>query len=171
METTKNKFQRNANEKVRVHSEAMQKMKAQVPVLGGALDLLTNKYVLMGGAVAVAGGIIAKSVGVANDWDKKMAQLNVTAQLNREQLGQLSDKFESIGGRIPVAVENISLAFNKILSSGLSMQTSLKALEPTLLASKAGFVDVELAAKGCARPFFKRRSLPRNGAINIPLPS
>lgn len=112
--------------------------------------LLTNPYTL-GTAAAVGFGVAAvdayKKYGSFN---QEMSKFNVTAQLSKSELSELEDQMIRIGasGKVPVQTLNdIPIALNKIVSAGQDVPTALKTLEPTLLAAKAGFTDIDIVAK------------------------
>lgn len=115
----------------------------QFPALGGAINLLSNPYVALGAAVATVG---AASYKLASDWEKGMAKVNVTAQLSKNALANVSDQVLSIAGRSSSEFSKVPEAFNRIISAGQDVPTALKTLEPTLMAAKAGFADVETTA-------------------------
>lgn len=92
------------------------------------------------------GGAIKNAASLAMDWQKDMAQINVTAGLSNEELSQMSDQMLAIGARNAAPLEEVPQAFNKIISAGLNADQALAALEPTLKAAKAGFVDIETVA-------------------------
>lgn len=126
--------------------KAFDAIKEQVPGVGNAIGMLTNPYVLATVAVLALGTAYYKSVTMANDWQKGMAKINVTAQMSQKELGGLSNKLLEIGQQNVAPIEEIPDAFNQIISAGLDVNTSLKVLEPTLRAAKAGFTDVKTVA-------------------------
>ena len=99
---------------------------------------------LMAGTAIV--GFMGKSTQMANDWHTKMAEINVTAGLTKTELGGLSDKLLEVGARNVAPLDEVPKAFNRIISAGLDVKTSLDALEPTMRAAKAGFTDIETVA-------------------------
>jgi len=118
----------------------------RVPGVSGALGMLANPYVLITAAVLAAGMAMVKFTGMANDWRVGLAEVNVTAGMTQTELDGLSTKLLEIGGRNVAPLEEVPKAFNRIISAGLDVNTSLQALEPTLRAAKAGFADVETTA-------------------------
>lgn len=118
----------------------------QIPVLGGALDMFSNKWVLMGAATAGLMAGLGKATAMASDWHKQMAEINVTAGLSKDQLQGLSDKLLDIGTKNVAPLEEVLQAFSRIISAGLDVNQSMQALEPTLRAAKAGFTDIETVA-------------------------
>jgi TP901 family phage tail tape measure protein len=128
------------------HIKTFQSMKDEVPGLGRALELVTNPYVLLTASVIALGTAYYKAASFAVDWEGKMAHANVTAQLSKTELAKLSKTLEDIGTRNVAPLENVPDAFNRIISTGLDVNTSLQALEPTLRAAKAGFTDMETTA-------------------------
>lgn len=128
------------------NSEVMDAMKDKVPGVSQALGMLKNPYVAVAAAVIGLGMAYYQCVNMAMDWQKGMAKINVTAQLSQQELGKLSDHLIEIGQRNVAPIEQIPDAFNQIISAGLDVNTSLKVLEPTLRAAKAGFTDIKTTA-------------------------
>ncbi len=126
--------------------ELFNAIESRVPAVGSALTTLINPYVLITAAVLAAGVAIVRFTGMANQWREGMAEINVTAGLTQTELDGLSGKLLEIGGRNVAPLEEVPKAFNRIISAGLDVNQSLKALEPTLRASKAGFTDIETTA-------------------------
>ncbi|NJN78189.1 MAG: phage tail tape measure protein [Saprospiraceae bacterium] len=135
------------------NADAMSALVDAVPGASGALSSLSsiapiaaNPYVLAGAAI-VGVGIAAKS---AYDdfaiFNKEMAKLNVTAQLSKDELSLLEDKLISIGAKSTVPLDDVPKALTKIVSAGMELPDAMNALEPTLLAAKAGFTDIETVA-------------------------
>lgn len=118
----------------------------RVPGVSSALGMLANPYVLIIAGAIAAGAAIFKFTEMANKWHEGLAEINVTAGLTQKELGGLSVKLLEIGGRNVAPLEEVPQAFNRIISAGLDVKTSLDALEPTLRASKAGFADIETTA-------------------------
>lgn len=128
------------------HIKAFDAIKAEIPGLSRAIDLLKNPYVAVAAAALAVGAACWKSTEMAKEWEKGMAKINVTAELTQAELSNLSDKLLNIGRQNVAPLEEIPDAFNQIISAGLDVNTSLKVLEPTLRAAKAGFTDVKTVA-------------------------
>lgn len=129
------------------HKAAFEAMKDQIPGFSNALSLLANPYVAITAAVVALGAAWLKAVKMATEWKNSMAKVNVTAQLGKKELKELSDRILDIGRRSQVDdLMQVPEAFNKILSAGLDVNTALATLEPTLKASKASFTDVGTVA-------------------------
>lgn len=118
----------------------------EIPGMGRAMDLMTNKWVLLGAGAMALGSGLAKATTMANDWHTQMAEINVTAELSKDKLKGLSDQLLNIGARNVAPLEEVPKAFSRIISAGLDVNQSLEALEPTIRAAKAGFVDIETVA-------------------------
>lgn len=118
----------------------------QIPGVGSALSLLANPYALAAAAALSFGAATVKATSMALDWEKSMAKVNVTAQLGKRGLSGLSNEILEIGSRGSNDLMLVPEAFNRIISAGLDTNQSLKALEPTLKAAKAGFTDIETVA-------------------------
>lgn len=126
--------------------KAFEAIKDEIPGVARALDVLSNPYIILTGVVLALGAAYYKSVNMALDWQSGLAKINVTAGLTQKELSGLSTKLLDIGKNNVADIETIPDAFNKIISAGLDVDTSLKVLEPSLMAAKAGFVDVGIAA-------------------------
>lgn len=115
--------------------------------LGGMVDKLKMPLTTMATGLAVAvGGMMVKATTMANDWHTQMAEINVTAELSKDKLKDLSNQLLEVGTRNAVPLEQIPKAFSRIISAGLDVNQSMAALEPTLRAAKAGFTDIETVA-------------------------
>jgi TP901 family phage tail tape measure protein len=128
------------------NNRAFSAIEDRIPGVSGAMGMLTNPYVAVAAAAVAAGAAIVKCTTMANAWKVGMAEINVTAGMSQGTLGGLSDKLLEIGGRNVAPLEEVPKAFNRIISAGLTANQALKALEPTLRASKAGFTDIETTA-------------------------
>lgn len=128
------------------HVQAIQAMKDQIPGLSGALSLLANPYALIIAGVVALGAAFYQSTQMNLKWQEGLAKTNVTAQLGKRELAELSDQLLIIGKRNPGDLLQVPETFNKIISAGLDVNTALRTLEPTLKAAKAGFVEAEIAA-------------------------
>ncbi|WP_367867884.1 phage tail tape measure protein [Pedobacter sp. WC2423] len=127
-------------------SEAFNSISDQIPGLDQAMKLITNPYALVtAGVVALAAAYI-KASGMAMDWAKGMAKVNVTAQLSKNELAALSDQVMDIGARNSTPLEDVPESFNKIVSAGLEVKDALGAFEPILKGAKAGFTDLDTVA-------------------------
>lgn len=118
----------------------------EIPGVGRAMDLLSNKWTLIGASLLGIVGGVTKATSMANDWHKQMAEINVTAELSKNELQGLSDKLLDIGTKNVAPLEEVPKAFSRIISAGLDVNQSMEALEPTLRAAKAGFTDIETVA-------------------------
>ncbi|WP_139422990.1 phage tail tape measure protein [Chryseobacterium mulctrae] len=117
-----------------------------IPGLNNALDKLKNPAMLFAGMFTAAIGFLGTATKMANDWEVKMAEINVTAGLSKKELRGLSDQLLDVGARNASPLDEVPKAFGRIISAGLDVKTSLDALEPTLRAAKAGFTDIETVA-------------------------
>jgi len=133
-------------------SQSVGKMQAKyknfIDEVGGGdmLEKLKTPAKILAVAGAATFAFLAKSTSMANDWHTKMAEINVTAELSKDQLQGLSDKLLNIGANNVAPLEEVPKAFGRIISAGLDVNQSLKALEPTMRAAKAGFTDIETVA-------------------------
>lgn len=126
--------------------KAFDELRSEVPFIDKTVKLLSNPITLGVGIATGVGGAITKATSLAMDWQKGMAQINVTAGLSNDELAKMSDQMLAIGKRNSAPLEEVPQAFNKIISAGLDANTALASLEPTLQAAKAGFVDIETVA-------------------------
>lgn len=127
--------------------EAFAKLREDLPILDQAVKFLTNPIGAAVTTITAVGGAIKSAVTSAMDWQKGMAEINVTAGLTQTELAKLSDQMLDIGAQNVAPLEEVPGAFNKIISAGLDAKTALASLDPTLKAAKAGFVDIETVAK------------------------
>ncbi len=126
----------------RKNLDGIQEVIDEVPALASALKLATNPIAL-GAAV---GGLIGAATKAAS-FEKSMAKVNVTAQLSKQELSKLSNEILNTGRAVGLSdIQQAPEAFNKIISAGLNVEQSMKLLQPTLLAAKAGFTDIEIVA-------------------------
>ena len=146
VETTVNKIQDKLNSIDVGINKVFESIINQIPGVGSSLMSLVNPYAAVAAGVMMVGTTIVKATGMANDWHEQMAEINVTAELSKDKLKGLSDQILEIGKRNVAPLEEVPKAFSKIISAGLSVNDSLKTLEPTLRAAKAGFTDIETVA-------------------------
>ncbi len=126
---------------------AFDELRSNVPILDKAITLMSNPITLGVTGVVAIGGALKNAADLAMDWQKGMAEINVTAGLSNEELENLSNTMLDIGAKYSAPLEEVPGAFNKIISAGLNADQALAALDPTLKAAKAGFVDIETVAK------------------------
>lgn len=126
---------------------AFAELRSNVPLLDNTINLLSNPITLGVTGVVAVGGVLKNAADLAMNWQKGMAEINVTAGLSQKELDGLSKKMLEIGSQNVAPLEEVPGAFNKIISAGLNADQALAALDPTLKAAKAGFVDIETVAK------------------------
>ncbi|OSZ79286.1 phage tail tape measure protein [Chitinophagaceae bacterium IBVUCB1] len=114
--------------------------------MGGMLSGMSGKLGMLAAGIGLVTALGVKATTMSMDWERSMAKVNVTTQLQKDELKGLSDEILHIAGRNANPFEEVPQAFNKIVSSGMDMNSALKMLEPTLKAAKAGFADVETVA-------------------------
>lgn len=127
--------------------EAYEDAQKKIPVFGQAVEFLKNPITLGVSGLVGVGTQIKNAADLAMNWQKGMAEINVTAGLSQKELDGLSKKMLEIGSQNVAPLEEVPGAFNKIISAGLDAKTALASLDPTLKAAKAGFVDIETVAK------------------------
>jgi TP901 family phage tail tape measure protein len=118
-----------------------------IPGVSAALKFISNPYTLAAAGAVAATAAIVKCTQKAAEWHEKMAEINVTAEKIPVELQQLSDQLLNIGGRNSNNLNEVPKAFSAIIGAIGDTDKSLATLEPTLRAAKAGFVDVETAAR------------------------
>lgn len=128
-------------------NEAFEEAQKKIPVFGQAVEFLKNPITLGVSGLVGVGTQIKNAADLAMNWQKGMAEINVTAGLSQKELDGLSKKMLEIGSQNVAPLEEVPGAFNKIISAGLDAKTALASLDPTLKAAKAGFVDIETVAK------------------------
>lgn len=128
-------------------NEAFEEAQKKIPVFGQAVEFLKNPITLGVSGLVGVGTQIKNAADLAMNWQKGMAEINVTAGLSQKELDGLSTKMLEIGSQNVAPLEEVPGAFNKIISAGLDAKTALASLDPTLKAAKAGFVDIETVAK------------------------
>lgn len=114
---------------------------------GGLNTKLAAVVATLGLLLTMTGKVGAESTRMAIDWERGMAKVNVTAGLQKNELRDLSQEIRGIGARNFSDLAEVPEAFNRIISSGMDLKSSLDLLDPTLKASKAGFTDIETVAK------------------------
>ena len=128
-------------------NEAFEEAQKKIPVFGQAVEFLKNPITLGVSGLVGVGTQIKNAADLAMNWQKGMAEINVTAGLSQKELDGLSKKMLEIGSQNVAPLEEVPGAFNKIISAGLDAKTALASLDPTLKAAKAGFVDIETVYK------------------------
>ena len=149
------------------HIDAFKSMKEEVPGFGRAMEVLGNPYVLITAGLTTLISLYGSARAEAAQWDNSMAKVNVTAQLGKKELGELSDHILEIGARNTAPLQAVPEAFNKIISAGLDTDTALKTLEPTLQAAKAGFTDVDVVAKAAVSTMTSSGIMDANRVYDI----
>ena len=127
--------------------EAFAGLQSEIPVLGRVMNVVRNPLAGVAAGVAAVGTGFYRSVKMAADWNDKIAEINVTAQKSPGELKKLSDELLKIGGRNANNLDEVPKAFSAILGATDDVNKSMATLEPTLKAAKAGYVDVETAAR------------------------
>lgn len=119
---------------------------------GGGLDTgsmfsgLNSKLGMLAAGIGLVTTMGVKATTMAMDWERSMAKVNVTAQLQKNELRDLDHEVLQIAGRNATAFEDTPQALNKIVSAGMDVNSAMKMLEPTLKAARAGFAEVETVA-------------------------
>jgi len=127
-------------------SGALEAVSGQIPGVGGALSMLANPYAAAAAGAVALGAAYVKSVSKAAEWEKGMAKVNVTAQLSKKELSELSGKVMDIAADNGAALSEAPDAFNTIISAGLDAKEAIQAFGPILKGAKAGFTDVKVVA-------------------------
>lgn len=117
---------------------SMGNLKQSIGSLPGA-QFLANPYVAVGGALAY-------SVNASNNFAEGMAKINTTAQLSKTGLSDLQDELLDMGKKYSTSLENVPMAFEKIVSQTGYTKESLSAMETALKLADAGFTNVDVTA-------------------------
>lgn len=135
------------------HVKAMDAIRDTVPHAGRAMDLLGNKYLMVGAAIVGVIGFMAKASAAAQEFDTAMAKANTTAQEAPAQLAETKKIVLDYAANSDTrnAVNVAPKIYDVMLSSGLDKQTSLATIPVALKAMKAGFVDAETAARAFSK--------------------
>lgn len=123
----------------------------------------------MAGAAGLAAGTIAIAAGSkAIDYDYNMARVNATLLKDDKGRGDLSKQLLHSGAGIGISqTGEVPLAFNKLVSSGLSEARAMEILRPTLKAAAAGFNDVTDTAEAMAGVFANLPNVDPTHAMNV----
>lgn len=122
---------------------------SEVPGLNRAIELVTNPYVAIAASVVAVGIGLASSANMALGFDKKMAQVNTTAQLSKAELTGLKDTLidMTVATKSNVPLEQIPSSFNQVLSAVGDTGRALDIFQPSLQAAKAGFTDLNVVTE------------------------
>lgn len=120
---------------------------SEVPGLNRALELVTNPYIAVTAGVVGLGAGLVGATNMALDFEKGMAQVNVTAQLTPAKLAELRDELIGLGKNSTVPLAQIPGAFNQVISAVGDTQQALDIFGPALKASEAGFTDIKVVAE------------------------
>lgn len=127
-------------------SEVFDGIASEIPGLDAVIRALKSPIAAVIATVVLLGTAFYQSTQMASDWVNSMNKANVTAQISKKELGQLSDQLLEIGGQNTGNLMDVPETFNAIISAGFDVQTSLATLQPTLKAAKAGFTEAGIAA-------------------------
>lgn len=129
------------------------------------LSMVGNPYAMAG----LAAGTIAIAAGSkAMDYDYNMARVNATLLKDDKGRAALSKELLHSGAGIGISqTGEIPLAFNKLVSSGLSEARAMEILRPTLKAAAAGFNDVTDTAEAMAGVFANLPNVDPTHAMNV----
>lgn len=128
-------------------------IKSSVPGVGSALSMISNPYLAVGAAAVGAAVAIKKCVEVAQEWEKSMADLNVTAGLSKKELNELSEYLKGKGTSLAVEFMDVPKAFQMIIGSVNDLQGSKDLLEPVLKSAKAFGSELQTVAEALSAIF------------------
>lgn len=129
------------------------------------LDMMGNPYAMAGMAV---GGTVIAAGSKAIDYDYNMARVNATLLKDDRGRSALSKELLHSGAGIGISqTGEVPLAFNKLVSSGLSEARAMEILRPTLKAAAAGFNDVTDTAEAMAGVFANLPNVDPTHAMNV----
>lgn len=117
-----------------------------MPGLAGGAEMLINPYTAAGAAVVGLGVGLKKSVDYANEWERTMAKVNVTAELSQAELGKLGERLRQLSMRYATDLQTVPDTFNDIISGVGDVEQSMDILDKSLKAADAGFTDVKIAS-------------------------
>lgn len=107
-------------------------------------DFITNPLVAGTAALGFAGK-------TAMDFDKNIAAINVTAQLDEKGLAEMSDKIREITKKNHADIRIAPVGFEKIISQTGDLDMSYEILNSTQRAARTGLVDMDTAAAALAQ--------------------
>jgi TP901 family phage tail tape measure protein len=136
------------------HVQAFKAMKDEVPGFGRAMDLIGNPYVMATAGLVALGATFSAASAKAAEFEDRMAHANVTLQLSKPELKNVSSKVLDIASKSDVkgAATNAPDALNIFASANMetdnakNLALSMAAIEPTLKAVKWGYADVATTA-------------------------
>ena len=88
-------------------SEAFEKLQNDVPIIGNTVKFLSNPIGAAVSTITAIGGAVGKAASLAMDWQKGMAQINVTAGLSNEELAKMSNQMLEIGAKNVAPLEEV----------------------------------------------------------------
>lgn len=109
------------------------------------------------GAEFIANPLVAGTAALgfagktAMDFEKNIAAINVTAQLNENGLAQMSDKIIEITKKNHADIRIAPVGFEKIISQTGDLEMSYDILNSTQRAARTGLVDMNTAAEALAQ--------------------
>jgi TP901 family phage tail tape measure protein len=119
---------------------------SNIPGVGGLMSLGTNPYALGAAGIAGAGAFGLESARTRFDYNRKFAQINATAQLDPTGLSALRNEIMEMGRGSSTPLEQVPLAYEKILSATGKVKQSTDILRYSLQGAQAGFADVNEVA-------------------------
>lgn len=117
-----------------------------MPGVGSIAGLSTNPYALGAAGIAAGGAFAFDSAKTRFDYNRKFAQINATAQLDQGGLASLRRDIMEMGRGSSTPLEQVPLAYEKILSATGKVKQSTDILRYSLKGAQAGFADVNEVA-------------------------
>lgn len=115
----------------------------------GKLNSLTGGLALDPIAIASAGiGTAVK--GAMSHWES-MAKINITAQLDKQEIDDLSAEIKRITTANKADITIAPIGFEKIISQVGDVKSSLDILDAVQKGAKGGFIDMDIAAGALAQ--------------------
>lgn len=96
--------------------------------------------------LAGAGYALIKSFQSYSEFSQRMGEVNTQIDVSRERFRSLSDEIREMTHRIPQSAAELAAAEYDILSAGVALEKSTRALELSAKAAVAGVTDTKTAA-------------------------
>ena len=114
-------------------------------------EMLASPKMLGIAGIVLASAAMSKGVGIAKDFDYGIAKINATAQLGEKTLGKLETRLVEIGSQSGGNFDNITAAYEKILSTTGRVNLSLDITETAIKGANAGFASLDIVGGALAQ--------------------
>lgn len=123
---------------------------SQTP-LAGSWNLLKSPALLAGAGAVMLASFGKAATDASMQFEHGMSKINATAQLPAETLGKLKGRLLDIGSHSGGNFDNITNAYEKILSTTGKVNLSLDITQTAVKGAQAGFADIDLVAGALAQ--------------------